>query len=444
MSRLFNISQLLFAPADSNTDDGGALNRDSILDILEAPDPDDDESLELKEPKEPKKEDKKEEKVKDDKKTDEKNEDDEEEVEIDPLDEEEQDLEDPTEEELELVTPVRRKEILKKYPEVFKDFPYLEKAYYREQKYTEIFPTLEDARVAQESKETLTNFEQKIVSGDISSILKVVKEDSPEAFTKIVDNYLDTLKATDEKSFFHVVNSVLKPVIWQMASNGRASDDEELQKAALVLNKFMYGSSKFEPHKKMAETTDSRVSDEEKKIQAERNKLFEDKFNSAQADVTKRVESAFKKTIEKYIDEKNHMTDYVRKQAARDAYEQLTDTLKKDSRYRAVLDKAWRKAADSNFSEDSLKAVRAVINARATTVLPSVIKRARIEALKGLGRKVRQDDDNSADKDKSGRSTSSTNRGPLKQRNGSERNNNNEPNKIPNKMSNRDFIMGGD
>jgi hypothetical protein len=59
-----------------------------------------------------------------------------EEVETDPdeeLKEIEEELEPPTEEQLELVTPVRRKEILTKYPNLFKDFPYLEKAYYREQ-----------------------------------------------------------------------------------------------------------------------------------------------------------------------------------------------------------------------------------------------------------------------------------------------------------------------
>ena len=42
----------------------------------------------------------------------------------------EEELKGPKEEDLELTTPVRRREILAKYPKLFKDFPYLEKAYY--------------------------------------------------------------------------------------------------------------------------------------------------------------------------------------------------------------------------------------------------------------------------------------------------------------------------
>src|SRR5215831_19879700 len=57
----------------------------------------------------------------------------------DELAELEEELTGPKEENLELVTPVRRGEILAKYPNVFKDFPYLEKAYYREQQFTETF-----------------------------------------------------------------------------------------------------------------------------------------------------------------------------------------------------------------------------------------------------------------------------------------------------------------
>ena len=59
----------------------------------------------------------------------------------------EEELEGPKEEDLELTDSSSRKEILAKYPKLFKDFPYLEKAYYREQQFTEVFPTIQDARV---------------------------------------------------------------------------------------------------------------------------------------------------------------------------------------------------------------------------------------------------------------------------------------------------------
>src|SRR5256885_489210 len=93
----------------------------------------------------------------------------------DIIDDEEQDDEeeevDEEPEELNLVTPVRRKEILAKYPNVFKDFPYLEQAYYREQKYTEIFPTIDDASEALDKAGTLDRFETDLMQGDFHKIL---------------------------------------------------------------------------------------------------------------------------------------------------------------------------------------------------------------------------------------------------------------------------------
>src|SRR6187399_1594582 len=77
----------------------------------------------------------------------------------DELKEIEEELDGPKEEDLELMTPVRRREILAKYPKLFKDFPYLEKAYYREQQFTEVYPTIQDARAAHEKSQILDRVE---------------------------------------------------------------------------------------------------------------------------------------------------------------------------------------------------------------------------------------------------------------------------------------------
>src|SRR5690606_24801038 len=71
--------------------------------------------------------------------------------------EEEKDVDD---DELELITPSTRKEILKDFPELFKKHPYLEKAMYRDKAFSEIFPTVDDAKEASEAIRTLNNLDQ--------------------------------------------------------------------------------------------------------------------------------------------------------------------------------------------------------------------------------------------------------------------------------------------
>lgn len=439
MLRLFDIRMPYYAEADGNE---GSLGKDGILDLLNEEDDDTGDELDLNDKtdknKPPSKQEDKEADDEGDNKDDKDNDEDDE---TDELDELEEELEDPDEEDLELVTPVRRKEILAKYPDIFKDFPYLEKAYYREQKYTEIFPTLDDAKTARESADVLKDFENKILEGDTSTILKVVKEENPDSFNKLVDNYLSTLKSIDNDAFIHVVSSIVKPIIYNLVQAGTENKDEDYKTAARVLNQFLYGSTKWEPHKPLAKSANGTENKEAEDIKAERAKLAQERFDTAKEDVNTRTESTFRKAIDKHIDPKGEMSPYIKRQAARDAYESLTELLNKDNRVRSLLDKAWRKASEKGFDKDSVAAIRQIINTRAQTVLPSVIKKARIEALRGMGKRVRNDNDKETNNNNKDRSTSSPNRGPLKPRANDRSSSQNNKNEIPRGMSNKDFIM---
>src|SRR3990167_6712893 len=130
------------------------LSRDDILDVLNAPD-------------EPVKEDllKKDEELVEKASEEEKVTEPEEEVKIEEV-----------EPEPEIITHARRKEILAKYPTIFKDFPFLEKSYFREQKYAELLPTLDDAREAVERSETLKKFEGDLLNGNSESVLQISLE----------------------------------------------------------------------------------------------------------------------------------------------------------------------------------------------------------------------------------------------------------------------------
>src|SRR6187399_3547761 len=187
----------------------------------------------------------------------------------DELKEIEEELDGPKEEDLELMTPVRRREILAKYPKLFKDFPYLEKAYYREQQFTEILPTVNDARVAVEKASILDNAERQIQSGDIGPILAAAKADGQETFNRIADNYLPALRAVDQQAYYHVLGNVIKDTIITMVREGRALGDQgaPLQAAANVLNQFIFGSQNFTPPQNLSRQADPREQSREQQYQ---------------------------------------------------------------------------------------------------------------------------------------------------------------------------------
>lgn len=349
----------------------------------------------------------------------------------------EEELEEPDEEKLELMTPVRRKEILAKFPTLFKEFPYLERAYYREQQFTELLPTIDDAKLAVEKSTTLDNFEKDLLGGNTERILQAVKQHDVNAFNKIVDGYLDTLGKVDQGAYYHVLGNVVKNTITAMVNEARKSNNETLQAAAVVLNQFVFGTSDFSSPTKLA-AEEKKEGGEEERIKERERAFTQRQYESARDDLTTRVDNILKATIEGNIDPRESMTPYVKRTAAREALEDLSSLIDQDSRFSTILDRLWEKAFEDNFTKVSLDRIRSAYLSKAKTLLPSVIKKARNEALKGLGKRVREESEKEEESPREkkgllpvGKSTSSSSSGKT---------NKEQAQQIPRGMKSIDFL----
>lgn len=337
--------------------------------------------------------------------------------EVDELKELEEELEGPKEEDLELTTPVRRKEILAKYPNLFKDFPYLEKAYYREQQFTELLPTIDDAKKAVEKAQILDGFENLIIKGgDIGIVLRAAKEEDPEAFYRIADNYLPALRQADQQAYYHVLGNVLKDTIITMVREGRSMGEQgqPILSAANILNQFIFGSTNFQPPTKLSRQVQPEEANQLSQVQQQQQYLFHQRFEQTRDELQSKADNVLKSTIEGNIDPNKTMTDYVRKNAQREALESLNSLMGKDARFRGLLDRLWEKAYQSNFDKTSTDRIKSAYLSKARTLLPSVIKKARNDALKGLGRRVDSGDEvDSKGPIRAGKSTSNSSGGRI-------------------------------
>lgn len=402
-SRFFGIQFPLFDDNDSATSTP-ELTVDDIENILLEDDnkEDDDKTEEL-------------EKTEEDK-TPEKTEDTES-KEIDIIDEDD-------EKPFELIVPVAKKKILAKYPNLFKDFPYLEKAYFDDQKYKEILPTIEDAQEALEKANALDAFEQELRAGSIEGLLSTLQNSDKAAFAKLVDNYLPHLAKVNQAAFNLIVANFTKQCIMAMIQEGKASNNEDLQKAALILNQFAFGSSTFTPPRGFSNNNGNQ--EQENKIQQERMEFVKERFNIVREDLNTKVQNSLKATINSHIDPKNSMTDYVKKNAVREAMETLDKVIAADSQFKAILDKLWDQAFKQNFSADSVGKIRSAYLAKSRTVLGAVILKTRNEALKGLSKKSNIEEPPKRGIINPGRPTSSTT---------------NNPKEVPRGMKTLDFLM---
>ena len=321
---------------------------------------------------------------------------DEEDKEVKELEEELDNEIEPDDEKLELIDErASRKEILKAYPDIFKKFPSLEKSIYREQAYSKIFPSIDDAKSAQESTDIIQKVDSDLREGNLKNIISIIKGNKP-AFNKMVDNYLPLLYETDKDAYFHVVGNTVKQTVQNLVNAAKETDDEETQtslmQTARGLYKFVFNSTKWEAPTSLSSDDDTNPS-EESKISKERESLRNERYQAAKSDIESSLERSFKKTIEKHIDPKRVMSDYVKRTAVRDAYEQLTSLIDKDPNYKRVLLKSWQVAANSNFSKDALAKIKENSVNLSRAKLALAIKKARVEALKGIGKRVKAEKD---------------------------------------------------
>lgn len=389
------------APTSGST---GELGKEDVIELLGVDDPEDKETIDLGKGKDerPAGEDDSIEKEDEEEGGKGKEKEGEEDEEIDELAEIEEELKEPTEEQLELMSPVSRREILKKYPNLFKDFPYLERSYYREREYTELLPTIDDAKVAVEKSQILDAFEADVRSGNIKTILEAVANDNPEGMARIADNYLSTLAAVDEKAYLHVLGNTMKHTIASMVKESKRSNNEALLSAATILNQFIFGTSEYTPPSQMAR--EKKPDDKETEVSQREQQLARQQFDNTVGTLNEKVNNVLKNTVEANIDPRDSMTPFVRKNAVRDVMEQLETLVTKDSRFRQLTDRLWMAAMKDGYSKASVDRIKSAYLAKAKSLLPPVIKKARNEALKGMGKKVERGDDSGS---------SSRNRAPI-------------------------------
>jgi len=293
----------------------------------------------------------------------------------------------------EIETPPRKREILKKYPDVFKDFPFLEKMMYRDKQITEMFGSFDDAKEVAEKSETFNSFESQLLSGNTEEILRSVKETDEKAFNIIIDDYLPTLAKVDKEAYFHVIGNLNKRLIMEMVAEANDLENTDpdraadLKQAALMVNQYVFGNTKFTPP---TTRVPKKSPDEQSESEKERLSWVQERFESSRDDLQTRVDNTLKATISDYIDPKNVMSGYVKKNAVADAMKILTSAIASDPSVSKNLNRLWKSAFESKFSRDSLGRIQSFYLSKAKGNLKNAILKARAEALKDLAPKIRE------------------------------------------------------
>ena len=95
------------------------------------------------------------------------------------------------------------KKIVQDFPELFKKYPQLKTAFFRENKFTEHFPRLEDAALAAQKADMYDTAASAILSGDAKDFFTLLdKSDNGEVIKLFASIIILTLHSYDKQMFY--------------------------------------------------------------------------------------------------------------------------------------------------------------------------------------------------------------------------------------------------
>lgn len=283
-----------------------------------------------------------------------------------------------------------RAQVLKAFPDLYKKFPGLEKSIYREQQYSEIFPSIDAAKEAKDEIGKFKQLQSDVFSGDITKLFGAIKAGSKDAYGKISDNILETLHSVDEPSYNQLLERVIRTTLHNAFTTGRKNGNEQLEIAAELLNKWIFDDKEVKPYVKSNQRPED---DQVSELRKQQLAFARQQLDTAVADVSTRAQNIIKNTIEKNLDPKGLMSPYVKNKAMDDILSEVDKNFRSDKRFQELLDRHWKSAGNESFSETAKVRIRNILLSKAKSVLPEIMMKIKTEALRGSSAKVKKSDE---------------------------------------------------
>jgi hypothetical protein len=309
-----------------------------------------------------------------------------EEIEEEPEETEEEPEETEEEEESEVEPQFVRssvKEIKSKYPEFFKDFPTVKEAIFRDQQYTSIFPTIDDAKESFTDSQAFSALSEASLAGNPVPVMESLEKTDPKAFNTFSRSFLPALYKRNQE----VYQEVITPLFENALRQAYASGDENMKNSATNIAQFLFGSDgpdSVEGKKTLAKGL--KVDEEQKDLKTARESREAKEFLAASGDVQTRLDKNLKALISKNFDPNNVFTKFTLNAAVNEVLSRINKQLANDKSHMQIMASCWKKATRNGYSEDEKVKIISTFLARAKSLIPHIREEVRSAALGKVSR----------------------------------------------------------
>lgn len=282
------------------------------------------------------------------------------------------------------------KSVEEKFPGLLKAFPSLRDMYFREAEYSKIFPTIDDAKEADENNIAFNSIRESIYQGDGNKLFSAIKETGDKELEKFSTNILPTLFKVHPQSFWRAANPLVEDIARNMFNKGNKENNESLKNAALYLSDYFFGNTEIAEGKKTSiikVEDNSEVNKEREKFDNERGTAFRSGIeNDVRSELIKLIEGSDPKTGKNRLDPDSVFSPFIKTTIIDRIISDLGSQLTSDKDHIKFMDSLWSSSKrNGRTDKDKVRIISAYL-ARAKSLIPSLRSKYVSEA---LGQKTR-------------------------------------------------------
>lgn len=272
--------------------------------------------------------------------------------------------------------------IKKEYPEFFKKFPGLKQAFFREQEFTKIFPSVDDAKNAVQAQENFESVREVVMNGDAETFLNQVKTASPDAVAKFAGNFLSDLRKVDKDVYIEVTTPVIRNILQQAVREATDDKDDNLIAACKVVHKAIFGGGYDDISKEVKTAAREEKDNPEKdKFNKERQEFYEQKYNSLRTGIWSEVESSLTREIERGLDPTNSIRPGLKKLLVEKIFNEVTGKVASDQAHVGRMNELWKREAKAGYNGGLKDSIKTTYLSRARAIMPAIRARVRAEGV---------------------------------------------------------------
>ena len=268
------------------------------------------------------------------------------------------------------------KEIQAKFPNIFKEFPELRNVYFREKAFSDLFPSVADAKDASEKLGAMNELESQVMSGQSFGILEAIGDRT--TLRKFAMGFLPTLLMKDKDVYIEATKPVLINIIRNVYAAGVQAKDENLKNSAHRLSMHYFQSAQIPEFEKTGPKEDD---PERQSLEEEKRQFYGRIEGEFRNDAFSSAERSFKKEIEHSLDPNNVLTPFLRNALIKTVYEETGEALEEDGTHMAMMQSLWEKAKRAGFPREFKARIVNAYLGRARALMPAIRRKRLAEAL---------------------------------------------------------------